>query len=401
MLPNHTLSRVNDLLSFARVLCHYEKSLEAATGERFNIFNILGVGHLEAQTHTPFIAELLDPTGSHGRGAIFLKLFVESLGLERFDFDAASVHQEVHLGEKTATSGGRLDILVKEGGTPRILIENKIYASEQDNQLGRYQAFAPNAELVYLTLDGSEPQKSKSENLRLVCVSYRVGVLAWLEICRKEAAITPNVREAITQYHQLILQLTHQNISARMNQEIIKKVLEDRETYAAYVAIRDSNMGVRKTLINKLNKELEGIALGLHMELISSLSDSGQKYCGLSFSHPLLRQHGINIRFEFDGGDYKGFFFGFCYSDQTKAQPNIQSLQNAFESQFGKPNQTAAWPAWLWYNDEHRNWTEKIFAEIQFGNLAEILGERLKLLMDVASQVLPGPADMANITPRP
>ena len=47
------------------------------TGENFNVFEILGLNTCEVRTHSAFIAELLDPSGVHGQGDTFLRLFSE------------------------------------------------------------------------------------------------------------------------------------------------------------------------------------------------------------------------------------------------------------------------------------------------------------------------------------
>lgn len=41
------------------------------TGENFNIFNVLKISRRETVLHTPLIAELLNPYGSHGQGNVF------------------------------------------------------------------------------------------------------------------------------------------------------------------------------------------------------------------------------------------------------------------------------------------------------------------------------------------
>ena len=54
------------------------------------------------------------------------------------------------------TKGGRIDIVIKLKETV-IVIENKIYAPDQDNQLIRYKNEYPFSKLYYLTLDGHFP----------------------------------------------------------------------------------------------------------------------------------------------------------------------------------------------------------------------------------------------------
>ena len=47
------------------------------TGEKFNLFSILGMESLEVKTHSRFLAELLNNKGSHLRGSSFLELFID------------------------------------------------------------------------------------------------------------------------------------------------------------------------------------------------------------------------------------------------------------------------------------------------------------------------------------
>jgi hypothetical protein len=46
-------------------------------GEYFNLIKIMGMATNEVHTHTPIIADLINPKGSHGQRDIFLKIFVE------------------------------------------------------------------------------------------------------------------------------------------------------------------------------------------------------------------------------------------------------------------------------------------------------------------------------------
>lgn len=118
-----------------------EKEAQRKRGELFNVFNILNLSTNETRTHSAFLAELLRPDGSHGMHDTFLKLFLDSVtSLQDFDFktENAKVTVEYSVGQinKNATEGGRLDILITSGNKA-IIIENKIYAEDQKNQLRR------------------------------------------------------------------------------------------------------------------------------------------------------------------------------------------------------------------------------------------------------------------------
>ena len=55
-----------ELLRFTATQLRHADALNQATGEHFNIFQILRIGHLEVKTHSPILAELLNPKGRHG-----------------------------------------------------------------------------------------------------------------------------------------------------------------------------------------------------------------------------------------------------------------------------------------------------------------------------------------------
>src|SRR5690349_20393444 len=109
--------RALELLWFSEAHLSHTEALARATGKHFNIFQILGIGHLEVKTHSPILGELLDPHGRHGQGAMFLRLFLSQFGISDFDPEskAAKMDLEYWVGPVTERSGGRIDIVVKDG----------------------------------------------------------------------------------------------------------------------------------------------------------------------------------------------------------------------------------------------------------------------------------------------
>ena len=212
---DHT-SKALGLLSLAETIRKYEDKLTRATGEQFNLFDILSIGHLEVRTHSPILAELLNPNGSHGQGDVFLRHFLTQLEIQDFDASSAKVIKESSLGEL-----GRIDIVITDKNRKSVFIENKIYAGEQERQLERYHIRNPEANLLFLTLKGESPVNFvtnpayQTPQFKAVfkTVSYNTDIVRWLESCRKEVATAPSVRAAITQYIHLIQRLTQQNTS--------------------------------------------------------------------------------------------------------------------------------------------------------------------------------------------
>lgn len=107
-----------------------------ANGDSFNVFNIIGLKTEEVRLHSALIAELLNPHGSHGLSNSCLKSFLIMLGLPLDYFDYAKIsndYKERYIGSVTKNEGGRIDIII-EDGNHALIIENKIYAEDQENQ---------------------------------------------------------------------------------------------------------------------------------------------------------------------------------------------------------------------------------------------------------------------------
>lgn len=217
------------------------KEERRSRGEAFNVFNVIGLWSEEVRLHSAFIAELLNPKGSHGMGDKFLKAFLELIDKDEEFIDSSKVSNDMverYVGRKTETEGGRIDIIV-EDGTNALIIENKIYARDQENQLLRYQNYAKKkfkgeSALVYLTLDGHEPSEEPTQReVDFIYLSYEKDMINWLTKCSQLAYNRPLVRETIQQYIHLIRQLTNQDMDENILKEVAKKALDDLE--AVYI----------------------------------------------------------------------------------------------------------------------------------------------------------------------
>jgi|SRR5665647_125501 len=222
------------LLSRIGTTCKHHKEISRLSGADFNVFKIVKVISDEVR-HSAFLAELLNPKGSHGQEEVFLRLFVEKLGIKDFQCQTAVANVEQHIGAVTDTNGGRIDILIDDKNGNHIIIENKIYANDGDNQLIRYHNFNKQ-NLFYLTLNGCDATDkstlNNSSGVKLECskdyklLSYKTDIVEWLEQCQKEAVSMPLLREGIAHYINLIKYLTGDSINKAMQQEIINLLTE-------------------------------------------------------------------------------------------------------------------------------------------------------------------------------
>jgi hypothetical protein len=398
-VQNDNSHHILELLSFTKAHNHYRDALNRATGEHFNIFKILGIGRYEVKTHSPILGELLNPEGRHGQGVVFLRLFLDHFGITDFDAESAKLDLEFPIGPVTPESGGRIDILIKDGKGKMILIENKIDAVDQPNQMKRYYNFARKNTsqfyLFYLTLDGHEPSDLSEDDLdRIKCkrITYNGEILTWLNDCRKESACLPNVRETINQYIHLIEELTNIN----MDKEIINKITESKESLHAFHTLYDALWLVRAELITRLDGYLNSLATKHKLERVDSklgkagpLSNLQEKDAQFCFTTKGLRQHDLLISFGFDKGNFADLYFGFRYGKATDDHrcPVEKKLLDAFTGKFPDEDQpTPYFPASAWWKKYQR--CDDIFEAICSGDFEKDLDEKLGRLTEIANQFI-------------
>ncbi len=208
-------------------------------GRYFNLIKLMGMASSEVHPHTPIIADSLNPNGQHGQGDIFLKFF---LNLFSIDF---SLDSKVKVEREKRSKNDQIDILI-ENDSQIIIIENKIYAIDQEKQLYRYYEYCIRQKkqpiLIYLSMQNSNPSKrslckitrgqdgnyylneSNLQKVELKVLNYQDDLLGWLDIIKKYSLGNPNLNSGIEQYINLILQMTGQIMT---NKSEIKNLLKN------------------------------------------------------------------------------------------------------------------------------------------------------------------------------
>ena len=228
------MQEVNVILQKEKV----RKEESRKRGERFNMFEMLGVAHYEV-THSKIIAGFLNPQGSHGQGDLFLRLFLQTIeNKDEIYADASNAKVYTEYGKGV---DGRLDIFI-EIGSHSIIIENKVYAGDQPEQLKRYNDFAKEKYgegsymIYYLTLYGHEASEDSvidpktGECVNYNCISYSKDINNWLQLCIQESATMPLVRETLVQFLNHIKQLTNQDMDRLSDQEW-KYLLSNKDNF--------------------------------------------------------------------------------------------------------------------------------------------------------------------------
>lgn len=255
------MEKIKTLLHQVAIINRKNEEILDATGGRFNIFQICGVNHYE-NTHSAILAEFLNPNGSHGLSSKLLDCFFDTLGelfiIQNFNSEKSRVRVE------HSTEEGRIDILIEDNRKNVIIIENKIYANDQPEQLKRYNRYAQKNykeyQIFYLTLFGEKATKQSGEGVNYLPISHKEHVINWLEKCVAIASRYPIVRETIIQYINHLKQLTNQDMDTRNKEEIVG-ILSNVENLKAAKSIYLNYTSTFNLLIEKyFNPKMEDFA---------------------------------------------------------------------------------------------------------------------------------------------
>lgn len=248
---------LQNLLNQVSIITKKNDEFLEATGGRFNMFRVIGINHYE-NINSSILAELLNPKGSHGLKGEFLKVFVDQLiiieTMKAFHCETATVKTE-------APGNGRIDILIEDNKGHAIIIENKIYAVDQREQLKRYDEFAlerygaGNYKIFYLTLDGKGASENSKQDIRYEQISYAVDIIQWLEQCVRLSSRYPLVRETINQYINHLKQLTNQDMD-KINGDELFKILSKPENIESAIKIGENIKNVKAKLIEGMAKKV-------------------------------------------------------------------------------------------------------------------------------------------------
>lgn len=354
-------------------------------GERFNVFEMLGVAHYEV-THSKIIAGFLNPQGSHGQGNLFLRLFLQTIeNNDKIDIDTSNTKVYTEYGTRV---DGRLDIFI-ENGSHGIIIENKVYARDQDEQLSRYGKFASDHSdqyiIYYLTLDGHEASEGSvidpktGERVNYNCISYSKDIINWLQLCIHECATMPLVRETLVQYLNHIKQLSNQDMDSMNKEELLKIMTAYPECVAAIYYEQES---YKQYVYNTFVKPMF-IKFGESNNLIFNdcmLFSSERAERGFYFHKEEWKCSAIWIYTE--SFNEKNFFWGISdYSGRELAVSQIK-LDCINKCIRGVTNEQ--WPYGREYLDKYRDWDLNTIAEMINGHYVDYI---IKLVLTAVEEI--------------
>lgn len=352
--------------------------------ENFNIFSILRNEYDEVNLHSRFLVELLK---NKNYGKKILELFLEKLGVE-----GIKVKKYQAFSEYSVKQNGRIDILLKLYSNEKrkiIIIENKIYAGDQYEQLKRYydsmrlEGYQDDEiELVYLTLYGEEPSEysikglSKEKIDEIKIISYKDDIINWIENSIKETAEVLIIRETLIQYRSLLVRLTGKE-EKNLEEELKNMILSNGEYLDILYKLPDVLENIKVELQLKfwgkleerLNSSLEKKGIVIEKNLLFPnhhyskenvekfyKNTRKNKFYGLMYFIREIENRGkLYLRIEVDNNLY----YGFRIID-NKDNSNYNKIDNFLEKELLDLNfvRTEWWLGWKYiYNPKNLNQT--------------------------------------------
>lgn len=243
--------------------------------DNFNMFAILRKESDEVYLHSRFLSALLDPSGPHRLGTVFLDSFIKKLE-SKFKYDGKSL--EVYPNNLNRSEYKEIDICFIDRVTKKaVMVENKIYHEdtnhEDKGQLENYYGRLieedkipeDGIEVYYLTLDGHEPSEDsvklsgKYPKLqdKVKCISYSVEILEWPQDIVKECYNKPSLRESIIQYIKIVENMTNNNTSEDEIKEITNHIGMNEDNLMSAKLLIDNFIHIKWHTIYDFYIELE------------------------------------------------------------------------------------------------------------------------------------------------
>lgn len=338
-------------------------------GERFNLFKEMNLETDEVRLHSIFLSLLLNPDKSHGQKGRYLKPFIEMLN-ERdssnmsMNVDDAIVEIEKYIGPKSEERGGRIDIFIKDDNGNAVIVENKIYAGDQESQLKRYWNYCQDCmakgsikqvKLVYLTLFGKEASDWSTRDITkedYICLSYKDDIIPWLIKCVELSACLPLVRETINQYIDVLRTLTYSDMEN--SNEVIKIMSQEQYLDAVFAIASNMNAMVDNIMNEILYPQLVAIAdeKGLDLEFQKGSGWMTESWCGWSFKNPDWKY--FKISFEFERKSLGRPIIGYHKKDQNIKRTDVACWDELSDrvTNIAKNNQN-----WIYrFFDKYQDW---------------------------------------------
>ena len=306
-----------------------EADRQRAMGKHdYNIFTLFHGFSDEVNLHSNFIASLLDPNGDHYKGDLFLKLFLETCGIDDFSIDTgrATVFKEFK----------HIDIYMSDG-KKHIILENKVYAKDQPTQIARYidtikgeGAKYEDIYVLYLHPNGKLPDDQsfgdyharllgENSSIKFKVIRYNNEISSWIDRCKNEVSNITDLSVFLSQYKDVIEMIydRYKRIDEMNNKDLVEIFKKN------YTAVSDIACNYEQTRRKIINDFFQNIS--------DSLKDIYKEEKGFEISHPnnIITDYGKNCQpIKITQKRWELFDFAIEFMDKDLKNPIIGFVKN-------------------------------------------------------------------------
>jgi len=351
----------------------------------YNIFNILKIEKNEDETHTPFLLDLFNIRGSHCQKDLFYRLLLEEIITDKDERSKFlpdnprffTITGQKGIGDDTYGQGF-LDVFIDYIDPGRksfsIVIENKIFHYDGNNQLNKYHSFLEslyrdNILLIYLTPDGKTPDsismkpervKELQDKGQLKLVSYQKHIKSVLtksvNTQKPDHVKSDKVKYTILQYQTLI-----ENILKIPNMEPYKEKL------CEYLTNSVENFNYSRQIVDLYESgEFNGFIKMYYLKdllrkIESQINQSSEGWKSQFKDYPEWDEIDLYIFKE----DWNGLSIGWCVLSNEIGiccQPDFKfnkewrtRINEYLRNSDSKGNMKEENPSWLWWENFNFN----------------------------------------------
>ena len=317
-----------------------EADRQRAMGKHdYNIFTLFHNFSDEVNLHSNFIASLLDPNGDHYKGDLFLKIFLETCGIDDFGIDTsrATVFKEFK----------HIDIYISDG-KKHIILENKVYAKDQPTQIARYikaikkeGAEDEDIYVLYLHPDGKLPDNQsfgdyharllgENPSIKFKVINYDKEILEWIDRCKNEVSNLTDLNVFLSQYKDVI-EMIYDRYKRIDKMETADLVEVFKNNYTAVSVIANNYQETRKKIIDEFFEKLTEELKKVYNENFYKIG--GEKIASNKYCQPIKIESTnwklFNFAIEFMGANLTNPIMGFVKKDETIDLSKIDNTKKA------------------------------------------------------------------------
>ena len=398
----------------------------------FNPYLEMWSGSKEVKLHSALISGFLNPLGNHYQGDVFLETFLECVGLKEWfgDTSNARVYKEYKNIDMYITNGER-----------HIIIENKIWAGDQPQQIQRYiekiakkqskdfneietseidsnddveyselessesetpqeqGASYDNIAVLYLAPDERKPSKyslgkwemqgdslvNGDNKVKFKAITYKKEILAWIEKSQAKVGCITNLNAALLFYKDVVQIITN----TKENTMSIEHFLTDNNM--------EENMKIVYEILKKKDKIIESYCEAIVEKHRKQIESKGFEIVKTSKDKKMGRWNRIDLSYPFmikpkNCGKY---YFAFCVEYYIqKGEYNCYGVKIFHQNSILDINKTEPYKTikeyledikevwWLNYDERWHYWLNTSITELE-SKLQEFLdSEKIKDLND-------------------